>query len=42
MHKFTNASSVEYLRRRYGRDVDTATRFVGTDGKRVWVKRERR
>ena len=38
--KFTNASSVSYLRRRYGRDVDTATRFVGTDGKRVWVKRE--
>ena len=38
--KFTNASSVSYLRRMYGRYVDTATRFVGTDGKRVWVKRE--
>lgn len=38
--KATNASSVKYLERKYGRYVDTAARFIGTDGKKVWVKRE--
>ena len=38
--KFTNASSVEYLRSHYGRVVDTTMRYIGTDGNSVWVKEE--
>lgn len=38
--KATNATSVTYLRDTYHRDVDTVCRYVGTDGERVWVKRD--
>lgn len=35
--KFTNLSSVLYLRDTYHRDVDTRCRYIGTDGTSVWV-----
>lgn len=38
--KATNLSSVTYLRDVYGREVDTTCRYVGTDGNRIWVKRD--
>lgn len=38
--KATNASTVAFLRNRYGRYVDTCCRYVGYDGKRVYVKRD--
>ena len=38
--KFTNASSVEYMRSHYGRVVDTTMRYIDTDGKSVWLKEE--
>lgn len=38
--KATNETSVTYLRDTYHRDVDTVCRYVGTDGRRVWVKRD--
>lgn len=38
--KFTNASSVAYLRSAYGRNVDDTCRYIGTDGKSVWVKED--
>lgn len=38
--KASNIATVAYLRDRYGREVDTACRYIGTDGTRVWVKRE--
>lgn len=35
--KYTNASSVAYLKQEYGRAVDTRCRYVGFDGKKVFV-----
>lgn len=38
--KYTNLSSVLYLRDKHGRDVNTVCRYIDTDGKKVYVRED--